>query len=70
MCRSCAVRFLGKLCEKSAGILTYFKDFECNLTKDASKFGAQSEGRDLISGSLKQTILELLIILFDGNPES
>ena len=58
--------------------LTYFKNFECNLTvrvsggdlcaaeapiepagetKDASKFGAQSEGRDLISGSFIQPLI-------------
>ena len=32
--------------------LPYFKDFEGNLKKAASIFGAQSEGRDSISGSL------------------
>ena len=34
----------------------YFKLFECNLTKKASKMSAKPAGRDLISGSLSNLV--------------
>jgi len=37
-------------------------------TKDASKFGAQSEGRDLISGSLNYYLLIMFIASSKGSP--
>lgn len=44
--------FSGKLVEKPAVILTYFKGFEGNLTKKTSEMSAQFAERDLFSGSL------------------